>query len=909
MKHGYCIAAVLAVAILFSAPAVAQSRSLSRTERYTASAEGVTSVTFSGIEHSDLTYKGIPGAKEFSINFERTAKSGDPGDLEELLSELALETATADGKVSIRLIHPPRRSPGVVNRLLKRRQWETTIEITGPGNVDMTIDAGFSKIRTSGTSGILNIDADFSDTIVSGHAGRIEGACEFGSFTVNSLEGSFSFKGSFGSADIDVADLAGNSDARMSFGSLNLRLPRNRGAELRSNKSFGNINFMLDNTVDVEYDGSRRIVGGGGPIVNLESDFGEITVRSATTSADSRQEEARVDSGQHVVMPLASDAWWRYGSGGSVMNVSIRRSYLKDGLPAATLTFSVDGETVSTYDVVERNDGILLTRINGHFLGKELDGVSFDPPRLWLPYQEGSGPVDDYILGTVRTAIVDGIETPDGTKNNVYRYVITYGDGEEHVLMLAPGIGFVAIGAWKLTDYDLGRRDVRAEPPAPKPRFEQGVIKSVRIDGCNMLSESEVRGMLGINEGETRTRKEIADAVSALEKKHRFIASTRFDIDLEGNLRVIVREKRMHTRDIDMDGSFTRIGGVGLGPELTITSLVGPLSEIKGSAQYHFADHEWTYRGSAEKSFFNHNRLAFGGTYRLDYESSMDWAIPKWDQYLNALFAGLETNHYHKVEGASGYASLSFGPHITIRGEYFEETFSSLKKHTNWSVFNHRHVKDDNLPLAPIDEGRIVGLRYRFTLSKATSWMNTGIVLEAEQALDKDHNTLGEYNRYFANAVNTWKLSRDDYLKIRLAGGYSDDALPASRSFTLGGLNTLRGFDYQSVPGKLPFTFQYGGSKMALCNIEYLAGGGDDVGLIFFADAGGVWMKNQDVDFKDIRRNLGVSIAFDPDFFDYNPGDMPFFDHDANGLRVNWAVPVGNEPHVSKWTINFVQGF
>ena len=31
--------------------------------------------------------------------------------------------------------------------------------------------------------------------------------------------------------------------------------------------------------------------------------------------------------------------------------------------------------------------------------------------------------------------------------------------------------------------------------------------------------------------------------------------------------------------------------------------------------------------------------------------------------------------------------------------------------------------------------------------------------------------------------------------------------------------------------------------------------------------------------------------------------------HIADGLRINWAVPVGNEPHISKWTVNFVRAF
>ena len=208
-----------------------------------------------------------------------------------------------------------------------------------------------------------------------------------------------------------------------------------------------------------------------------------------------------------------------------------------------------------------------------------------------------------------------------------------------------------------------------------------------------------------------------------------------------------------------------------------------------------------------------------------------------------------------------------------------------------------------------MDVGRLVGFRLRGVFRHASTLTNTGLMVEAEQALDKSHNTVGDYTRLFANAVNTWKLSRENYFKIRLAGGYSNDYLPAHKAFNLGGINTLRGFDYQSIPGDFPFPFLYGGNRMALCNVEYMIGKDNDVGLIVFADAGQVWVKNRDVDFKDLKRDIGVSLAFDLNFFSADEDDIPMLESDIDGLRINWAVPVGNEPHVSMWTVNFVRAF
>ena len=99
---------------------------------------------------------------------------------------------------------------------------------------------------------------------------------------------------------------------------------------------------------------------------------------------------------------------------------------------------------------------------------------------------------------------------------------------------------------------------------------------------------------------------------------------------------------------------------------------------------------------------------------------------------------------------------------------------------------------------------------------------------------------------------------------------------------------------------------------MALCNVEYFFGDNDDVGFIVFADAGGVWMKGEAVDISDIKRDVGIGFRFGDDFF--SPGDNTRkfgrkTDHVTDGFRINWAVPVGNEPHVSHWTVNFVREF
>ena len=83
-------------------------------------------------------------------------------------------------------------------------------------------------------------------------------------------------------------------------------------------------------------------------------------------------------------------------------------------------------------------------------------------------------------------------------------------------------------------------------------------------------------------------------------------------------------------------------------------------------------------------------------------------------------------------------------------------------------------------------------------------------------------------------------------------------------------------------------------------------GRNDDIRLILFGDVGNVWRLGEKVNKKDLKRDIGIGIAFDGDFFrPRRIGSNVFRD----ALRINWAVPVGNVPHVSNWTVNFVRAY
>ncbi|MFC1607669.1 BamA/TamA family outer membrane protein [Candidatus Latescibacterota bacterium] len=886
-----------------------------QSDNYSIPVNQASQIHFKDISHAELMYRGVQGAETITIKFTRKVKASSEMACLELLEDISLDTVTSGDHITVQLFHPKMSSSGILNNMFKRKEWNVDLDITGPQDININIDTSFSTLQFNDTAGVLSCKNDFSSLSSRNHTGHFVATGAFSEINARGLDGTFNVKTEFGGGNIRVARLGGDSSVKSSFGSIDVSLPRGTGAKFLVNKNWSDVKFNISG--DLISRGSNekeRILNDGGPLVQISSDFGAIKIRdNLLESGGDRLSPYNPDA----VMPLGARSSWEYVSDDDRLTLTVKRNNRRNNYRIATLSFDKkDKGPFDSIDVYESKEGLFVAGINGGFFGRDMSGIRFDPPRLWLPYSDsGDAASGDSLLGSARIIGTSRSDTDADAASGI-QYTMNTDGHTQYELTLVPGVGITSFGSsLKMVDYNL--RGVLARKPAIAreereeiPQFEEGEITSIAIRGMRYIPKKDVEKMLELEKGRQYTRKEIDEAVDKLAGKHRFINNTSYTIDVNGNLRVRVSEAELYSWDWDGYGSFSRVGGLGLGPWLTIDSLVGPFSEINGGAQYHWGNQEWTFNANVEKRFFKKNRFAIGATYRLDYETNMDWAIPKNDAYLNSFVLGLDTTNYYQVEGATGYITQSIGKLLDVKAEYFEEEFDSLKKHTNWSFFNARHKKEDNPFLTPGSVGSISGVRLTADISGSNSYSNASLILSAEKSYDRHADSLPEYTRYFANATYTSRIPYRSLFKIRIAGGFSDDALPEQRSFKLGGLNTLRGFEYGSVP-RLPDAFEGfkshgGGNRMFLANFDYFLNDSDDVSFVLFADVGGVWIKGINVSSKDIRRDVGIGFVLEGDMFDLQ-------DRRSNdvieGLRINWAVPVGPEKHVSRWTVNFVRAY
>ncbi len=144
------------------------------------------------------------------------------------------------------------------------------------------------------------------------------------------------------------------------------------------------------------------------------------------------------------------------------------------------------------------------------------------------------------------------------------------------------------------------------------------------------------------------------------------------------------------------------------------------------------------------------------------------------------------------------------------------------------------------------------------------------------------------FTKYRARSAWFFPFFWDSAFSVQGRWGYVEQRpggkLPVYEKFRIGGMNTVRGFDYGAISPVDPATGdKIGGEKMMVYNIEWrfpLVKEQGVMGVLFF-DAGNVFTKEEDVTFKGIRTGAGWGIRW------YSP---------AGPLRLEYGINLDPKP-------------
>jgi outer membrane protein insertion porin family len=109
-----------------------------------------------------------------------------------------------------------------------------------------------------------------------------------------------------------------------------------------------------------------------------------------------------------------------------------------------------------------------------------------------------------------------------------------------------------------------------------------------------------------------------------------------------------------------------------------------------------------------------------------------------------------------------------------------------------------------------------------------------------------------------------WKFIFNWHWKIGYLFENTGDEVPDFERFYLGGINTVRGYEYRDISCEDDEGADIGGYKTFYTNVEVVFPIKEDLGLLglFFFDAGNVWDKEETMDL-DVYKSIGTGIRWE----------------------------------------------
>jgi hypothetical protein len=317
---------------------------------------------------------------------------------------------------------------------------------------------------------------------------------------------------------------------------------------------------------------------------------------------------------------------------------------------------------------------------------------------------------------------------------------------------------------------------------------------------------------------------------------------------------------------------YNRVDGLFLGGELTrqYDESFAPNIDVFGSGGYAFAAKRWHYQAGGEFYAGNFVRFIAGGEVHDRTESQDSWIIPEEENSLAAALINEDFRDYYRREGFSLFAGQHIGRSLKWSAEYRHDNHFSLSNETDWSLFVN---KKRFLPNPGIDQGKMISYVGQITFDTRNhrrhpdrGWF---IAIEGETSRP-DFDSAFDFDRVIVDVRRYQPFGYGKNLDLRLRAGTGRGVLPRQYLFDLGGISTLRGYDFK----------EFTGDRMVLANAEYRINSGasrlrhvpviGEFNLILFADTGLAWFADDNtapensfdsLTWSKLKTDVGVGLT------------------------------------------------
>jgi len=402
---------------------------------------------------------------------------------------------------------------------------------------------------------------------------------------------------------------------------------------------------------------------------------------------------------------------------------------------------------------------------------------------------------------------------------------------------------------------------------------DEGHLDKIKIVGNKRIKQSEILEYLELSPGDVYNsdsgEEHVATLAAKLKRKNVFKRIKNWSVSNEDgkNTLVIEIEEQPIVNPVPRPSiGFNRIHGLKLGGGVELSTEYADGGRLYGDISYGFSSKTANYQVGAEKRWFDKHQFTVGAeAHKLTDTNDFALLSPAED-FLTKVFLGREFKDYFQRKGYESTLSQKLTPSTTLSVCYADDKYNNLFKNTDWSLFDYSTSKRSNPRINP---GRIrsISIAYKFdnrnkkrhavrhlrrypvpSGQTTYGWQGYFSLEYAGRKIGSDFDftlcrfSITRYNR----------LSGNQTIDVRIAGGFADSFLPAQRLFYIGGVGTLRGYDFK----------EFMGDNMLLLNAEYRLKPKYTLPLYFvtFCDWGYTWEHEGKIDLESSHTTLGVGV-------------------------------------------------
>ena len=427
--------------------------------------------------------------------------------------------------------------------------------------------------------------------------------------------------------------------------------------------------------------------------------------------------------------------------------------------------------------------------------------------------------------------------------------------------------------------------------------IDEGRIKQIQLLGNKRVKQDEVIKLLDISEGDvyiSDTSEEQIFRMAAKLKRENSYFSTLTDWKLDSKqktLSIEIEEKPIGGIKPHPIVNFNRVHGLMLGGGAQVTTLWAGGGRLYGRGFYGISSENGYFQLGAEKRFFNQRRFTVGAqVHKLTDTNDLD-LLSTGEDFLASVLFGDGVEDYFQRKGYEAWLTTPLPPFIpllkggrgVVKGEqqltpsmsisvrYADDKYSSLFIENDWSLFYPSMPKRGN---PRIDDGKIrsITVSYEFDSRNVKQFATRNFHTYPVPAGETQNGWQGYFSMEYAGRklkgdfdftlykfylTRYNRLSSRQTFDFRITGALSDELLPAQRLSYLGGIGTLRGYEFK----------RFMGDNMFLLNVEYRLRfrRSSSSAIVAFVDSGYTFQHEEEIDLNNVRTSAGIGLQIGDD--------------------------------------------